>query len=260
MRILIRTSKWAIWSRRLGALALPLAVIPILLHRAALLIDSDTFVVIEAVAVALAALAVLAAVVAYARLWVSGDRVWWRATVGLAFGLVCLAPAAYVGYAAFSQPDMPDVSTDYVDPPPLVTFVPARFIGPQERARIAAAYPNARSRTYPIAAPELFDIVSGMVDDLGWEPRSHREPLDAGDTGQINAVATTLLGWRQEVAIRVSGNAEGSTVAMRSASLTHFHDLGENGRRVESFLLDLDQQVTLALRNAPPPDTGEDDN
>ena len=34
MRILVRTSRWAIWARRLGNFALPLAVIPILMHRA----------------------------------------------------------------------------------------------------------------------------------------------------------------------------------------------------------------------------------
>jgi hypothetical protein len=33
MRILIRTSKWAIWARRFGSLALPLAAIPVLMHR-----------------------------------------------------------------------------------------------------------------------------------------------------------------------------------------------------------------------------------
>ena len=32
MRILIRTSRWAIWARRLGSVAVPLLVIPVLLH------------------------------------------------------------------------------------------------------------------------------------------------------------------------------------------------------------------------------------
>jgi hypothetical protein len=38
---------------------------------------------------------------------------------------------------------------------------------------------------------------------------------------------------------------------MRSASLSGFPDFGENGKRVEAFLLELDNQVTLMLRNAP---------
>ena len=66
MRILIRTSKWAIWARRVGALALPLAAIPVLLHRAHV-ITSENFLTVEAIALGLAVLAVLMAMVAFAR-------------------------------------------------------------------------------------------------------------------------------------------------------------------------------------------------
>ena len=53
MRILIRTSKWAVWARRFGALALPLAAIPVLLHRLHI-ITSDNFIDVEAVALGIA--------------------------------------------------------------------------------------------------------------------------------------------------------------------------------------------------------------
>ena len=42
---------------------------------------------------------------------------------------------------------------------------------------------------------------------------------------------------------------------MRSTSLTSFPDFGENGQRVEAFLLDLDNQVTVMLRDAGPQQT-----
>ncbi len=42
------------------------------------------------------------------------------------------------------------------------------------------------------------------------------------DEGQLNAVVTTLLGFAQEVAIRVAGSADGAKVAMRSATLSTF--------------------------------------
>ena len=51
--------------------------------------------------------------------------------------------------------------------------------------------------------------------------------------------------------MRSTGSADGATVDMRSASLSSFPDFGENGQRVEAFLLELDNQVTLMLRNAP---------
>lgn len=250
MRILVRTSKWAVWARRFGALALPLAVIPVLLHRGHL-ITSDNFVAIETTAMGLAAIAVAMAIVAFVRLWYTGDQGWGRAAVAFIFGVVCLLPAGFFAWQAMRIPASPDVSTDFGAPPVLVSFIESRFIGPAERARIEAAYPNARSRTYPIEAPQMFEVVGRLIDSEGWEPRATRAPLGPLDTGQYNAVVTTLLGFSQEVAVRVAGSADGATVDMRSASLSGFPDFGENGQRVEAFLLELDNQVTLMLRNAP---------
>lgn len=250
MRILIRTSKWAVWARRFGTLALPLALLAVLLHRERF-ITSDNFLVVEAVAMGLAALAIACALIAFVRLWITGDQGWGRAFIAFLMGSLCLTPAAYFLWQAVTVTSATDVSTDFSDPPNLVSFVPSRFVGPDERARLEAAYPNARSRTYPIAAAQMYDLVSAMVDARGWEIRTRRVPLTDLDTGQLNVVVTTLLGFRQEVAIRVAGGADGTTVAMRSTSLSAVTDFGENGARIEAFLLELDTQVTDLLRSAP---------
>ncbi|HZY68957.1 MAG TPA: DUF1499 domain-containing protein [Devosia sp.] len=250
MRILVRTSKWAVWARRFGALALPLAILPVLLHRAHL-ITSDNFLAVEAAAMGLAAVAVAMALIAFVRLWYTGDRGWGRAVMAFLFGVLCLTPAAYFSWLASTIPASSDVSTDFSDSPPLVNFVESRFIGPEERARIEAAYPNARSRTYPIEAPQMFEVVGRLVEAQGWDVRATRAPIGPLGTGYYNASVTTLLGFSQEVALRVVGSAEGATVDMRSASLSTFPDFGENGQRVEAFLLELDNEVTLMLRNAP---------
>ncbi len=251
MRILIRTSKWAIWARRFGSFALPLAAIPVFLHREHT-ISSENFAIIEIVAMAIAALAVVLAFGAFVRLWITGDQGWWKATLGLFFGLLCLAPAVWLATLAFRYPMVTDVPTDFSNPPQLVTFVPSHFIGPEERQRIETAFPNARSRTYPVDAAQMFDVVSDLVDAQGWDPRARRVPQSALDGGQLNAVATTLFGWRDEVVVRITGSGDGSTVAMRSTSLTTgIHDFGENGKRVEQFMLALDTAITELLRDAP---------
>ena len=206
----------------------------------------------------LAALAVLMAFIAFVRLWFTGDQGWTRATIAFIFGVLCLAPAAWFGYETIHEPSSPDVTTDFSNPPALVSFVESRFITPDQRAKIEAQFPNARSRNYPITAPEMFDAVSNLIDDRGWEVRASRKPASQLDSGEINAIVTTLLGFRQEVAIRVTGAADGTTIAMRSASLSSFPDFGENGSHVEAFLLDLDNQVTVMLRNATP--AGQADN
>jgi len=251
MRILIRTSKWAVWARRTGALALPLAAIPVLLHRAHA-ITSDNFITIEAIALGLAVLAVAMAIVAFVRLWFTGDQGWWKASLAFIFGVLCIAPAGYFAYEAIHQPSTPDVSTDFSTPLELTSAVTAPPPTPAQITRIETDFPNARSRNYPIAAPAMFDAIDNLIDDRGWEIRSSRKPATQVDSGQINAVVTTLLGFRQEVAIRVTGAPDGTTIAMRSASLTNFPDFGENGQRVEAFMLDLDNQVTAMLRTATP--------
>ncbi len=250
MRILIRTSRWAVWARRLTALALPLAVLPVLLQRGRI-ITSDNFVAVEAVALAIAALALLMAIVAYVRLWFTGDQGWWKATLAVLLSAICLAPAAYFGWEAMHNPEFPDVTTDFANPPDLVSAVPSHVVSAADEARIEAAFPNARSRNYPIAAPQTYDVVLGLVEGRGWEVRSHRSPASDFDTGSINAIVMTPLGFRQEVAIRVAGSTDGTTVAMRSASLNSFPDFGENGGHIEALMLDLDAQVTAMLREAP---------
>ena len=75
MRILIRTSKWAIWARRFGSLAVPLTVVPVLLHREQFMSSAD-FAIVESVAAGVAALALILALSAYVRLWITGDRGW----------------------------------------------------------------------------------------------------------------------------------------------------------------------------------------
>jgi hypothetical protein len=145
----------------------------------------------------------------------------------------------------------PDISTDFANPPQLVNFVEGRFIGPEERRRIEAAYPNARTRTYPITAEQMFDVAETLVEAQNWDIRARRAPVGPLGEGQINAVVTTLLGFSHEVVLRVGGSGDGARVDMRSATLTGYPDFGQNGHRVESFLLELDNQVTLMLRNAP---------
>lgn len=249
MRILIRTSKWAIWSRRLGAFALPLAIIPIFLHRERMISSTD-FHVIELVAGGFAFLALFLAIGAFARLWVTGDQGWSRATIGLIFSLICLLPLVFVFWLAFHYPATTDVSTNFANSPRFVSIT-GRVSTPDQRAELEATFPNARTRTYPIEAVQMFGLVEQLALANGWELRARRAPTTPLDTGELNVIATTLLGWRDEVAIRVGGIATGSTLDMRSAAAHEWSDLGENGRRIEQFLLALDERITLMLRDAP---------
>ena len=253
MRILIRTSKTAIWARRLGSVAVPLVIISVLLHRLRV-ITSDLFLVVAVAAAIVALLAVLLAVLALARLWQSGDQGWSRALVGLFFGTVCLIPFAWYGNLVLRYPPVTDIATTDRSLMPLM-FEPGTSAMPAPKllpkADIAKVFPNVESRTYPLGQAQTFAVVQALVRDSGWDIRMEREPTGALGPALINAQIMTIPGWREEVVLRIAGTASASVVDMRSASLNALHDFGDNGLRIEQFLTSLDDAVTTLLRDNP---------
>jgi hypothetical protein len=225
-------------------------VVPVLLHREQYMASAD-FAVVESVAAGVAALALLLALCAYVRLWITGDQGWGKATWGLLFAIVCLAPFGYLGLQAVRYPEVNEVATNFADPLPLSSSIRVVPSGAALQQLIATTFPNARTRTYPIDATQIFSTVEDLVDQSGWDVRTRREPPTALDSGQINAISVSLFGFRDEVAIRVTGTPSGSIIDMRSVPLSGFHDFGENGKRVEAFMLALDEKITLLLRDAP---------
>ncbi|MDB5622514.1 MAG: hypothetical protein JWR39_1077, partial [Devosia sp.] len=220
MRILIRTSKSAIWARWLGGLAVPLLVIPVLMHRLRL-ITSDLFLAAVLLAGLVALVAVATAMVALWRLWLSGDQGWGRALGGLMLGLACLVPFAWYGNLALSYPPVTDIATiergamPLLFEPGMAAMPPPRTLSPAEAATI---FPNVETRTYPLTVEQAYEVVLRLVNSLGWELRLERPP-EGDEPGRINAQIMTWPGWREEAVFRVEAAPEGSRVDMRSASL-----------------------------------------
>jgi len=254
MRILIRTSRLATWARRFGSFALPLAVIPVPLHRAAI-INSDTFVLIETLAMGLAGLALLVGLAGLVRLWATGDRGWNRAIAGVILGGICLSPIAYGSYMATRYPLIDDVTTSPVTPIELQRVADEPLENTVSPTDILAAFPDITARQYPVGVNETYRLIHDLVRQRGWEIIRNDPPdLEMAD-GQINALAMTLLGWRDEIAIQVTGGQASARVDMRSASLAaHGTDLGRNGTRIEVFLRDLDAAVADDISNIPAAD------
>jgi uncharacterized protein (DUF1499 family) len=70
----------------------------------------------------------------------------------------------------------------------------------------------------------------------------------------IEAVAQTLImGFRDDVVVRVSPLGSGARVDVRSASRYGFHDFGTNASRVRALLEDIDD----AAGSAPEPRAAE---
>lgn len=253
MRILIRTSKLAIWARRLGSVAVPLLVIPVALHWARL-IAGNLFLAAAITAGLVALAAALTALVALVRLWYTGDQGWGHALAGLFFGLICLLPFGWYGSLALRYPAVTDIATTDRGQLPLV-FEPGTADMPPplllSAAEQDAEFPNAKTRSYPLGLAQTFAVVRQMVAENGWDLRMVREPEPDFSPGRINAQITDLAGWREEAVLLVTGDLTTSVVDMRSASLNAPHDFGSNGRRIEAFLVALDDAVTTLLRDNP---------
>ena len=253
MRILVRTSRWAVWARRLGSLALPLTALPILMHRSRA-IPTETFEVVGILALAVIVLTLLCCAGAFTRIWITGDRGWGRAFAGLFFALVCLSPFGLLAYDYLRYPSSGDVSTDLVNPPPLQTAslfgTPVEVVSPE--------FANLKPRRYPLPVAQVFALVDKLVGERGWDVQRRHVPVDGGDAS-IAAVATTLLGFRSEVALRVAPDADGSILDMRSVSLSRFHESGANGVRVEDFLDTIDARITLLIKDQPAGSTDDSD-
>jgi hypothetical protein len=78
-----------------------------------------------------------------------------------------------------------------------------------------------------------------------WRVVVDRPPAPPRRDGVIEAVArTAIMGFRDDVAVRVRREDDGSRIDVRSASRYGRHDFGANASRVKSLLDDIDDRLT----------------
>jgi hypothetical protein len=248
MRIAIRTSRWAIWARRIASLALPIEIISVFMHRQRM-IPSDTFTLLFGLGLILAVLAIIVSVVAFVRLWRTGFRGWAHTLEALVLGLVLASPIAIAAHLALTYPPTSDVATNGTLP--MLVIAERSEDGVLLQQETARAFPSAVARSYPLPPDQVFVLIARLALEQKWEIRVKRRPVAPAYSGRLHALAMTWLGYRDEVAVVVAWAGEGSVVSMRSASLYGIDDLGANGQRIEAFLTDLDRAVTEAQRQGP---------
>jgi len=249
MRIVVRTSRLAIWSRRLGSFSVVLLLLSIILHFSGQ-IAPDVFEISIGLASVFAALALLLAVLAFAVLWQTGDKGWGLALSGFIASSFALIPAGTAFALYFSYPSTLDVSTDIGNPPALALAHPDRPEHAVDPEALANRFPNLVSRSYQLPVEVMHNLVEALARNNGWTVLRSRAPTETGMIGTLNARRETLWGWSSEIAIRVAANPMGANVSIRAASLRDmWHDLGDNGRSLENALLALDDAVTLYVRD-----------
>ncbi len=260
-----RHSRLAIWSRRAALLSV-LATLAAVIGSRTDVIGAEPALGLLALGLTSAVCAILAALIAFATIWRDARRGFGAAVLGLILGAAILAYPGILFTRLFTLPAIADVSTSPDDPIPFLAV--AWDHAAPTVAQIAAqrvAYPEIVPHVYAADPSSVFDEVLLLAGDRNWQIDLAEPPIFAptdpaaiGDpaaaepaapplmsAGFVTAEARTwIVGFREDVVIRVSAGPAGAIVDMRSASRVFAHDFGSDARRIADFLRDLDGRLT----------------
>jgi uncharacterized protein (DUF1499 family) len=101
-----------------------------------------------------------------------------------------------------------------------------------------AGYPDLGPLLLNRPFDQVFNQAVALVRQRGWTIASA-----SASVGRIEAISTTpLMGFKDDVAIRIQAEGVHVRVDMRSASRVGKSDLGANAARIRAFMADLDRQ------------------
>ncbi|WP_315919342.1 DUF1499 domain-containing protein [Mesorhizobium sp. SP-1A] len=253
-----QVSRAAGWARGIGAFSLVLLVTDWVGHHFGLT-ETPAFLWVLGLAALLAALALLLAGLAFARMWKYGALGGRDLTIGALLAALVLVPYGFVAYRMLAYPLLRDISTDQDDPPALEASLrtgvmnPLASPTPGEVRLQSEAYPLVIGHRYDLPFDETLDAVETVVNAMGWQPTA---PLPSTDDARDEATVTVLarsfiLDLPCDVAIRVAADGESTIVDMRSSSRYGRHDLGDNAARVIAFMTELDKEISARTGTAP---------
>ena len=189
-----------------------------------------------------AAVALIGALVARHR---AGGRGWVLALAGVILGCAAFGVPFAIYQSASKVPPIHDITTDTKSPPRFVAVVPLRagarnpteYEGEAVAVQQHAAYPDIQPVSLAVPPDVAFQRALTVARDLGWEivaaiPSEGR--IEATDT-------TSWFGFKDDVVIRITPEATGSRLDVRSLSRIGGSDLGKNAARVRAYLQRLRQ-------------------
>jgi hypothetical protein len=249
----IPTSKLATLSGRLGWFALAVVLLSIVIVRAGILEIVPALATFAAALVA-AALAVLLALAAFVVIWRTGLGGLRRAVGGLLIGLAILAYPGYFGYHALKLPMISDITTDADNPPRFEVLARLRPRGSSQYEGARAAelqeegYPDIEALEHEAPAAVAYRVALAAVTARKWHIVDTVPPAGPRRPGTIEAVARTfIMGFRDDVVVRVTAVGRGSRIDVRSASRYGMHDFGANAARVTALLSDIDDAMSALV-------------
>ncbi|MCP1837948.1 hypothetical protein ACVIHI_000679 [Bradyrhizobium sp. USDA 4524] len=238
----------ATWSRNLAIFSVVAVVVSILIVRFGFLEVKPALATFFG-ALGLAGLSILLGLAAFAAIWQNGTRGMGRILLALLIDAAILAYPAYLIYQYRKLPRIYDVTTDAIDPPKFEALArlrtgegtnPAAYAGLYSAERQRAAYPDIETVELETPVDRAYELTLRLVNRRKWLVIDARAPQLPRRIGRIEAVARTpIMGFREDVSIRVTPDDEDSRVDIRSASRYFDTDLGSNAARVKKLIEDL---------------------
>jgi uncharacterized protein (DUF1499 family) len=146
-----------------------------------------------------------------------------------------------------AHPYIHDITTDTQNPPQFVAAAklrkegdhPVAYDGPEVAAQQQKAYPDLA--TFVTGAPreKVFEGAKAAIAAMGMTL------TDANpEEGRLEARQTSLFyGFTDDMVVRIQSGSDGTRVDVRSKSRVGRSDLGQNAKRIRTFLAQLKTQV-----------------
>jgi uncharacterized protein (DUF1499 family) len=262
------TSRLAIWARRMAGFAFAASFLAVIIVRSGLLEIQPALATFGG-ALVIAVVALLLALAAFVVIWLEGLAGMGAALVAMLISLALLAYPAYLGLKAYRLPWIYDITTDPIDPPRYEALARVR---PRDANPIAYAglYAAEQQRTaYPDIGPlgvgatpqAAYDAAFAVVTKRRWRIVEARAPQPGRRDGRIEAVArTAIMGFRDDVVVRVRADGDGTRIDVRSSSRYGTFDFGTNASRIRSLLDEIEDaiaaQKAVKLPAQPPAKKG----
>ena len=248
-------SSLATWARNLAVFSAVAVVVSIIIVRFGFLEMKPALVTFFG-ALACAGLSILVGLAAFAAIWQNGSRGMGRILLALLMDAAVLAYPAYLGVQYRKLPQIHDITTDPIDPPRFDALARLRSSDGANTAVYAGLYSAEQQRlAYPDIEPvdletpvqQAYELTLRLVTRRKWLIIDERPPLPPRRIGHIEAVARTpIMGFREDVSIRIAPDGEDSRVDIRSSSRYFESDLGSNAARIAKLIDDLNNAVDNA--------------
>ena len=195
-------------------------------------------------------LAIVAVVLSLVGLAIPSRRTGATIAIGL-LGIIIGGTAAYVPWSwkqtLDAHPYIHDITTDLDDPPAFVMVAkvrgegdhPVTYDGPDVGAQQREAYPELKPLIVSADAATVFAAAKKVVDSMGMEL------VDASENDlRIEATQTSFFyGFKDDIVVRIVATPDGTRIDVRSKSRVGRSDIGQNAKRIKTFLANLESEL-----------------